>query len=103
MIRIAGPGRILIRRTQRRTDGMQATNKFAITAERIEDTRTHPRHDVHARYHVWRIRDLHPNLRDVRSDRAHAVGDHVHRAANHRTTVEAADLMLHALGSFPVV
>ena len=52
---------------------------------------------------VGRVRDLDPEVRDVGSQRAHAEGDHVHRAPLHAACRELPQLLVELPGIDPVV
>ena len=66
-----------------------ALHELAVRAEHVEHLRADARHDVHVGDDVRRVGELDADLGDRRADRAHAVGDHVERAALHRAGEEA--------------
>jgi hypothetical protein len=64
---------------------------------------TECRHDPHAHGDVGRIRKLHPDLRERRSDRPHAERHDVQRASTHAAFEELQQPLLHLRRIDPVV
>jgi hypothetical protein len=103
VVAVARPGKIRLPGLERMADRVEAGNERPLVAENLEDPRTHARHDPHIRDDVGAVRNLHADMRDWRSDRSHAEGNHVHRAAPHRSAEEARERLAHLLGRLPVV
>ena len=64
---------------------------------------SHARHDAHAQDHVEGIGQFDADLGEGGACRTHEVGDDIHRAALHRAGAVSAELVIHGLGSHPVV
>ena len=62
-----------------------------------------PGHNGHVQNHVNGIRELNAILGKGRAHNTHAIGNHVHGAAFHRTIVQAMQLGIHLLRVHPVV
>ena len=100
---VAGPGRVLLVRAERSAHGMQSADELTVLAQQLEHAATHPRHDVHAGNDIRRISDFNPNLRNRGTHHAHAVGNHVHRAAGHRAGIKLGEFLFHLHRVFPIV
>ncbi len=100
---VARPRDILLAGCQRRADRMQAGNELALRAEHVEHLAAHARHDAHRHRDIGGIGNFHADMRDARSQRAHAEGDHVHRAAAHASREQPAQRGAHFVGRDPVV
>ena len=74
---------------------------FALDAR--ERRRAHARHDAHVRDDVRAVGDLDAAARNRRIDRAHAIRNHVHRAAAHRAGEQRIDLRVRLGRIHPVV
>jgi hypothetical protein len=61
---------------------VQAAVEVVAVAEHVERLVAHARHDAHVEHDVDAVGELDADLRHRRADRAHDVGDHVHRAAD---------------------
>ena len=82
---------------------MQSPYKIAIGAEPFENFRSDAGHDVHIGHDIGGIADLNADLRDGRAERAHTVGDDVHRPASHRTSEKLCQPASHSHRIFPIV
>ena len=100
---VARPGDVLVPGAERDADGVEAGHEVAVVAQRLERRTSHPGHDAHVDDDVGRVRDLDPEVRDVGSQRAHAEGDHVHRAPLHAACRELPQLLVELPGIDPVV
>ena len=85
---VARPGHVLLARLERGADRVQAGDELAV-AEHLEGARAHAGHDAHGDRHVGRVGQLHADVGDVRAERAHGEGHHVHGAALHGALEEA--------------
>src|SRR5271155_308332 len=83
ILRVATPGRARLIGAERSAHRVQPAHKLSLSSESIQHMASYAGHNVHARDHVGRVRDLHPNLRNGRADRTHAVRHHEHGAADH--------------------
>ncbi len=72
-------------------------------AELVERGLAHPRHDSHVQHDVEAIGQLDANLRQRRPERAHHVGQDVHRAPAHRAVEPSAQLRVSLDRVGPVV
>ena len=61
------------------------------------------RHDAHVHDNIRRIGQLNADLRDRRTDGTHAEGQHIHRAAPHRTAEERLQRLPHLKRVDPIV
>ena len=101
---ITSTGILLLAIRKRRTDGMHAgDDALKIGVDQLEDFFSDARHDAHVDDGVGRVRELHANLRHRRADRAHAVGEHKHRAALHAAGEKALERLPHFERIHPVV
>ena len=100
---IIGPSRVLIVRTERGANGVQAAHELTILTERLQYAGADPSHNVHVGDDVRRVGNLYADLRNRGTDWAHAVGDHIHRAARHGTGIEPLQLLSHLGGIFPII
>ena len=82
---------------------MNAFHEIAIGAQGVEGGLAHARHDAHGEHDVLRVGDFDAELRILGVERAHAEGDHVHRAALHAAVVESRHRLLHLHRIGPVV
>ena len=80
---VAGPGGILLVRAQRSADGMQSADELTVVAKDVQHLCAKPSHQVHVGDDVRRVADFNSNLGHRRTNRTHAVGNHVHRAPGH--------------------
>ena len=99
----ARPRDVLLALLERSADGVDAGDEVTVLAEVLENSVAGARHDVHVDDDVRRVGDLDAVLGDRVADRAHGVGDHVHRAALHAALVALEHELLHDLGVHPVV
>ena len=90
-------------RLERGADRVQARDEGAVVAEDLEGAGAHAGHDAHGDRHVGRVGQLHADVGDVRPERAHGEGDHVHGAALHGALEEAVELLAHLGGVTPIV
>ena len=101
--RVARPRDVGLARLERRADRVQAGHERRVVAEAGQRLRAGAGHDVHRGDDVGRVGDLDAELRHLGGERAHAVGDDVHRAAAHRPAVEVGHQDLHLVRGHPVV
>ena len=84
-------------------DRVQALDEGAVAGDPRERGRTHPRHELHVRRDVGAVRDLHPAARVGRVDRAHAVGNDVHRPPAHGAGEQRVHLAAGGRRRHPVI
>ncbi len=68
-----------------------------------ERRRSHARHQPHVGDDVGRVGDLHATARDRRIDRAHAIRNHVQRAALHAAIEQRVDFCVRLRRRHPVI
>src|SRR5258708_27642259 len=102
-VRVARPGAIDLTWRQGRAHRVHATYELAVGPQSFEYGGSHAGHDPRAGDDVWRVRQLHTDLRERRTDGAHAERNHVHRAARHRPAKPKPELGAHLVGVTPIV
>jgi len=85
------------------TDGVEARDELAISAESGKDLSAHTSHDTHVHDDVGAISDLNTDLGERRTGRTHGEGDHVHGTTSHATRERLLDALTHRSGVNPVV
>ena len=100
---LQGHGTSVSPSAERRADGVHAGHERAVGAERVEHGRAHAGHDPHVDRDVGRVGDLDADLRDRRTERAHAERDHVHRAAPHAAVEQAVEVPCISAGSIQLL
>ena len=90
--------------SQRHPDRMQAPHELAVIAEAVERGLAHPGHDPHRRHDVRGVGQLHADVRDAGTQRAHRERHHVQRATPHRAPANSSiTRQAHLLRFAPVV
>ena len=79
---------------ERCADRVQARHPVAV-AEHVEGLLAHPGHDAHRRGDVGGVGQLHADVGDRGTERAHRERHHVHGAALHAAGVERCHLLAH--------
>ena len=100
---VAGPGHVLDPVPERHAHRVEAGHELPVVAQDFQGAGAHAGHDPHAHGHVGRVRELHPDVRDRRAERAHREGHHVHGAAAHGAGEEVGEHLPHLGGIAPVV
>ena len=103
MLLVAGPGDVLLPRRKRGSNRVHARNEVAVGPHHLEHLAANTRHELHVRHHVGRIGEFHTDVGDMRPQRPHAVGDHVHRASAHAAFEELPQLCPHLVRRHPVI
>ena len=99
---IARPRHIGLAGSKRHANRMHAWNPFTIS-KHVECALAHAGHDAHVHRYIGRVAELHPNVSDWRTERAHRERHDVHRAALHGAGVELGHLGAHFCGRTPIV
>ncbi len=104
------PDRIVLREVQDQAPlgvevrlAVKAFRKLPVGTQGIEHGLSHAGHDAHAQADVNRVGQLHADLREGGTDRAHREGDHVHRTPLHRVFENLARLCVSFGRLHPVV
>ncbi len=103
LVRVARPGNVFLARLQRRTDRVHTGHELAVVAEHVERALTGPGHRAHADGDVGGVGDLHADVGERGTERAHAERHDVHRAAAHRAAEQVMELRPHLRRRLPVV
>ena len=88
---------------ERLADGVDAGNKFAVLAEHFKNFGADAGHDFHIDHNVRGIGEFDADLGNIRTDRAHREGNHIHRAALHAAVVKRSHGLLEFDRIDPVV
>ena len=101
---VTRPSHILLPWLERSAHRMN-TRHYAlkILIDQLKNPRADAGHDAHVDDGVRRVGQLDADLRHRRTDRAHAVSQHIHRATPHAAIENSAESFLHLIGIYPVV
>ena len=100
---VTRPGHVFLAGAQRRTDGVYTRNEIAICTEHIKHGAAHAGHDALIHRHISAVAQLDADVRDGRTQRAHAERHHVHGAAFHAAVKQGLQGVAHFARVHPVV
>ena len=100
---VARPGHVFLPRCQRRAYRMNAGDEIAICTEHIKHGAAHAGHDALIHRHVSAVAQLDADVRDRRTQRAHAERHHIHGAAFHAAVKQGLQGAAHFARLHPVV
>jgi len=83
--------------------GMQPLHEAAVAFDAGKGRLAHAGHDAHVGHYIGAVGDLHAATRERRVDRAHAVGNDIHRAAAHGAGEQRVDLRVGLRGRHPMI
>ena len=102
LVGVARPRHVGLAGRERRADRVHARDELAVDAEHVERGLPGARHRAHAQRDVRGVGDLDADVRERRSEGAHAERDDVHGAPAHRAPEQAVERGPH-LGRRPPV
>ena len=82
---------------------VQASDEGRFVFNACQCRAAHAGHQFHVHHNVSAVRDFYAAAGVGRVDRAHAIRDHVHRAALHATVEKRVDLRVSCRGLHPVI
>ncbi len=100
---VAGPGDVRLARRQRRAQGVDRGHEEAVFTDRVQGLLAHAGHHPHGDGDIGAVGDLDAQGGDLRADRAHGEGHHIHGAAAHAALEQAVQGLAHLGGRDPVV
>lgn len=103
---VARPRHVRLALGQRRSERVHSTHEEAVGTEFVEDGLSHAGHGAHGDGDIGGVGDLDADRGEVRTERAHAERDDVHRPALHGAAEDALfsrEDVPHLGGSLPVV
>lgn len=83
LLLVARPKRVLLTGFQRGAHAMQRRHEIGMLMQLLHRLGTHAGHDLHIDSDVGRVRELDAEGAELRSERAHAEWDDIHRATAH--------------------
>ena len=82
---------------------VQAAHPVVAVAQSLPDLLAHAGHDGHVQHNIDGVGQLHASLGEMGADRAHGVGDDIHRAALVAALCDVIQHLVRLLGIHPVV